>query len=67
MEQNLDEGFMVVRTEANKVLDVVASNKESLSSGFDKLMDETKGEWDTTLTGHGRPIIDPPFQLSTTT
>lgn len=43
MEQNLDETFGTIRTEVNKVLDVVSANKDSVSDGYDKLKTETKG------------------------
>lgn len=67
VEENLDEGFRTVRTEANKVMDVIASNKESMNEGFEKILAETKCEW-LLLYCH-REIMNPsiPLQPSTTT
>lgn len=42
LEQNLDDGFQAVRQETNKVLDVVAANKESLNNSYEKLLTETR-------------------------
>lgn len=38
----MDETFGGIRTEVNKVLDVVSANKESVNDGFEKLKTETK-------------------------
>lgn len=38
----MDEGFRAVRVETNKVLAVVAANKDSMNSSFEKLKDESK-------------------------
>lgn len=42
MEESMDEGFRAVRVETNKVLAVVAANKDSVNSSFEKLKDESK-------------------------
>lgn len=40
----MDDGFRAVRTETNKALDVLASNKESMKDGYEKVLAETKCE-----------------------
>lgn len=42
VEQSLDQGFQTVRVETNKVLDMIAENKDSLNSGYEKVLSETK-------------------------
>lgn len=44
VEESLDDGFRAVRTETNKALDVLASNKESMKDGYEKVLAETKCE-----------------------
>lgn len=40
----MDEGFGAVRIEANKVLAVVTTNRDSANETFGKIRDETKCE-----------------------
>lgn len=42
VEENVEGVFRAVRVEVNKVVDLAASNKESINDGYNKVKAETK-------------------------